>query len=96
MRIFAASRAGRQNEVIQSARGYIKTVDFQLAGVEEGHISPSAGELDLKIGQLDAITELVANATSAANTATQDELKTGLDGLSQRLQALRMNSAEEQ
>jgi len=96
MRILAASRAGRQNEVIQSARGYIKTVDFQLAGVEEGHISPSAGELDLKIGQLDAITELVATATSAANASTQDDLKTGLDGLSQRLQELRMNSAEEQ
>ena len=96
MRIFAASRAGRHNEVIQSARGYIKTVDFQLAGVEEGHISPSSEELDLKIRQLDAITGLMANALSTANTATQDQLNNGLDELSQRLQVLRMNRNREQ
>lgn len=96
MRILAASRAGRHNEVIQSARGYIKTVDFQLAGVEEGHISPNSEELDLKIGQLNAISELVADTVSAANTATQNELNTGLDELSQRLQTLRMENAEEQ
>jgi spermidine synthase len=96
MRILAASRANRHNEVIQSVRGYIKTVDFQLTGVEEGHISPGSEELDLKIGQLDAITELMTNAVSAANTATQDELMTGLDELSQRLQILRMESARQQ
>jgi hypothetical protein len=96
MRIFAASRAGRQNEVIQSARGYIKAVDFQLSGVEEGHISPGQEELDLKIGQLDAITKLVATASDAMSASEQDELKTGFDGLSKRLHELRLDRAEEQ
>ena len=96
MRIFAASRAGRHNEVIQSARGYINAVDFQLAAVEEGHISVRREELDLKIKQLDAITRLVATASVTANVSTQDDLKTGFDGLSQRLHELRLNSAKEQ
>jgi spermidine synthase len=95
MRLFVASRAGRHNEVVQSARGYIKTVEFQLTGIEEGHVAPSSEELDLKIGQLDAIKGLVANAVSAANTATQDELKTGLDDLSMRLQRLRTEGTQE-
>ena len=90
MRIVAASRAGRQNEVIQSARGYIKAVDFQLTGVEEGYISPGAEELDLKIKQLRAIIELVATAGDAVKASTQDDLRSELDGLSQRLQQLRL------
>lgn len=96
MRILAASRAGRHDAVIQSARGYIKTVDFQLTGVEEGYISPGTEELDLKIGQLNAITDLVATASSEANAATQDELTAGFDGLSTRLQALRLASTQRQ
>ena len=96
MRIFAASRAGRQNEVIQSARGYIKVVDFQLIGVEEGHISPGVEELDLKIRQLQAIAELVATASNAASASAQDDLNTAFDGLAKRLNELRLNRAEEQ
>lgn len=95
MRIYAASRAGRQDEVIQSARGYIKAVDFQLTGVEEGHISPGGEELDLKIKQLQAIIELVATASDAVSASTQDDLKTGFDGLSQRLQELKLSRAKE-
>ena len=90
MRILAASRAERQNEVIQSARGYIHAVDFQLTGVEQGHISPGGAELDLKIKQLRAITELVADAGNAVNASTRNDLKTRLDELSQRLQQLRL------
>jgi predicted membrane-bound spermidine synthase len=90
MRIFAASRAGRQDEVIQSARGYIKAVDFQLTGVEEGYISPGKTELDLKSRQLRVITDLVATAGDTVKASTQEELQTGLDELAQRLQQLQL------
>lgn len=81
MRIVAASRAGRRNEVIQSARGYIKAVDFQLTGIEEGYVSPGPQELDLKTRQLDAITKLVAE--------TQNDVHTDLVELAQRLHEIR-------
>ena len=50
MRIFAASRAGRLNEVIRSARGYIRAVDLQLTDIEEGYVSSGLQKLDMKIG----------------------------------------------
>jgi hypothetical protein len=82
MRIVAASRAGRLNEVIQSARGYIKAVDFQLTGIEEDYVSPGLQELDLKIGQLNAIRRHAVDAP--------DDVKADLDDLARRLDELRM------
>ena len=92
MRIFAASRAGRQNEVVQTARRYIYAVEVQLAGVEEGYISPGKAELDLKIKQVRAIAELLAAVDDADSTSTQDEIQESLDGLSQRLHALMLTA----
>jgi spermidine synthase len=85
MRIFAASRADRHNEVIQTARGYIKAVEFLLTGIEEGYISPAGADLDLKIRQLNAIAELVIRASAVVNAATRDELEVRLERLSERL-----------
>jgi hypothetical protein len=96
MRVFAASRAGRQNEVIQSARGYIKTVDFQLTGVEEGYIAPGAQELALKSRQLNTIIELTAEARRVASDSTRNDLQSGFDNLSQRLQVLSREQVEKQ
>ncbi|MGI9272134.1 MAG: fused MFS/spermidine synthase [Woeseiaceae bacterium] len=96
MRIFAASRAGRQNEVIQSARGYIKTVDFQLTGVEEGYIAPGMQELALKSRQLNTIIELTAEARRVASDSTRSDLQSGFDNLSQRLQVLSQKQSEKQ
>jgi spermidine synthase len=84
MRIVAASRAGRQNEMIQSTRGYIRAIDIQLAAIEEGYVSPGPQELDLKLGQLAAITKLVADA--------QDDVKAELDRLAQRFHEIRAKS----
>jgi len=89
MRIFAASRAERHNEVIQSARGYIRSVEFLLTGVEDGYISPARAELDLKSRQLNAIAELVMRASATVNVATRDEMQVRLEGLSQRLSRLK-------
>jgi len=85
MRIFAASRAERYNEVIQSARSYIKAVDFLLGGIEEGYISPTRAEFDLKLRQVNAIAELVIRASAAVNAATRDEMQARLEELSKRL-----------
>ena len=82
MRIVAASRAERRNEITQSARGYIKAVDFQLTGIEEGYVSPGLQELDMKIGQLSAITRLAVDAP--------DDVKADLNDLARRLDELRM------
>jgi len=81
MRIVAASRAGRLNEVIQSARAYVRIIDFQLTSIEKGFVSPGPQELDLKAGQIDAIAKLVVDA--------QGDLSADFDGLSQRLRELR-------
>jgi alkylhydroperoxidase/carboxymuconolactone decarboxylase family protein YurZ len=85
MRIFAASRAERHHEVIQSARGYINAVEFLLAGVEDGYISATGAELDLKIRQLNAIAALVNQASAEVNAAGRDEMQARLEELSQRL-----------
>lgn len=85
MRIFAASRAGRHNEVVQSARGYIKAVEFLLTGIEEGYISPTSAELELKQRQLDALAELVIASSTAISAATRDDMAARLEDLSQRL-----------
>jgi hypothetical protein len=81
MRIVAASRAGRQNEVIQSARGYVRAVDFQITAIEDGHVSPGPVELDLKARQIDAVAKLVADA--------RGDMTADFDELSQRLREIR-------
>ncbi len=85
MRIFAASRAERHNEVVQSARGYIKAVEFLLTGIEEGYISPPAAEFDLKLRQMNALAELVRRSSDTVSATTRDELEAGLEALSERL-----------
>jgi spermidine synthase len=92
MRIVAASQAGRPNEVMESTRGYIDTVDFQLTGAEEGHISPTAAEFDLKLTQVEAITNLVAVSADdvAVSRSTKNDIQTGLAGLAERLQDLKL------
>ena len=80
MRIVAASRAGRPNEVVQSARGYIKAVDFQLTAIEKGYVAPGPQELDLKARQIDAIAKLVADA--------RGNLTADFNRLSERLREL--------
>ena len=90
MRAFAASQAGRPNEVMESVRGYIDTVDFQLNGVEEGHISPGAAEFDLKLTQAQRVSEMVAEAAESATVrpSTRDDIQTGLNDISDRIKRL--------
>jgi hypothetical protein len=92
MRIGAASQAGRANEVMQSTRGYIDTVDFLLSAVEEGYIFPTAAEFDLKLNQLEAITKLVhvSADNEAVTQSTKRDIQMGLDGLAERLQDLKL------
>ena len=92
MRIVAASQAGRANEVMESTRGYIDTVDFQLTGAEEGHISPTAAEFDLKLTQVEAITKLVnvSADNETVSRSTKNDIQTGLAGLAKRLQDLKL------
>jgi hypothetical protein len=85
MRVFSASRADRHHDVLQSARGYIKAVELVLAGLEEGYIAAPEAELDLKIRQLDAITELVVRSSAIASVTVRDELKAHLEELAERL-----------
>ena len=90
MRIVAASQAGRPSEVMESVRGYIDTVDFQLNGVEDGHISPGVAELDLKLNQVRVISGLVdeAAASEEVTSSTRDDIQGGLDSLADRLEQL--------
>jgi spermidine synthase len=85
MRVFSASRADRHHDVLQSARGYIKAVELVLAGLEEGYIAAPEAELELKIRQLDAITELVVRSSAVASVTVRDELKAHLEELAERL-----------
>ena len=91
MRAFAASQAGRPNEVMQSVRGYIDTVDFQLDGVEEGHISPGVAEFDLKLTQAQRVSEMVIMAAEnpTVTTSTREEIQTGLSSVLDRIERLK-------
>ena len=87
MRLVSAAQAGRHNEVIQSVRGYILALEFQIEAVEDGHISPGTVEINLKTNQLEVITRLVNESLdiSQANSITRKEINDKLTDAMQRL-----------
>jgi len=90
MRVVSAAQAERANEMMEGVRGYIKIVEFQLAAVEEGYLSPETVELDLKLGQINAISRLVVenDLGDQINPSTKAEIQNGLAELVERMQKL--------
>ena len=89
MRIASAASAGSENEVIESARGYIKLLDFQLAALEQDYVAPAAAELDMKLGQINAISRLVAQVSDSPGVLEAKlEVQSGLTNLVKRMQAV--------
>lgn len=90
MRIVSAAKSERVNETIQSTRGYIKSLDFDLSAVEKGDILPSYNELDAKLRQVRAIFSLVEGVASieADRVEITEDIKMNLDSLIERLQVL--------
>ena len=64
---------------------------FRETVLVNSHIAASDGGT-----ALDAIIELTAAARSAASESTQDDLRSGFDDISQRLQMLRQEREEKQ
>ncbi len=94
MRIVSAAEAGRVNEVMESTRAYLNVVEFQLLGVEEGHASPGSFELGLKLGQINAISRLVAEQDESEqySPSTKTEIQAGLAALLDRFQQLPLSA----
>ena len=89
MRIAAAASAGREHEIIEIARGYIKLLDFQLAALEQNYLAPAAAELDMKLGQINAISPLVAQVSDRPGIAeAKQEVQSGLANLVKRMQGV--------
>ena len=94
MRIVSAAEADRANETIQSMRGYIATVDFQLTGVEEGYISPTFVELDLKVTQINAVSKILAELAEGTQIrpSVRADIANRLQALVDRMQPLLLSA----
>ncbi len=90
MRIASAAEADRANETIQSMRGYIATVDLQLTAVEDGYVSPTSTELDLKLNQIDAVSRILEGIAGSEGSRSSmiSEIRVQLEALASRVQSL--------
>lgn len=95
MRIASAGQAGRVNEVIESARAYIRVMDLQFDAVDEGYVSPATVELSAKMRQINAILNLVEQAAQSTESDAQDnsDVQAGLKTLVSRAEQLERESA---
>lgn len=89
MRIFSAAQAQRETEVIESTRHYVSSLELQITAIEEGIITPSKQELDLKANQVEVISRLFNDAQQQNDEPDSDiqSIMEDLNDLHRRFQS---------